>query len=188
MRCFVAIELPEKIRQRLGELQKRLGELDRFVRWVRPEQIHLTVKFLGEVPDRQVSAVCAAAVTAAGAAEPFEIEVSGTGCFPDRGAVRVLWAGIPKLPPTLLAVQQAMEQRYADLGFPKENRAFRPHLTLGRTREGASASMVRAAVEREAGFMVGRFHVEALTVFQSILKPTGPTYISLTHARFGGGK
>ncbi len=188
MRCFVAIELPEEIRRRLGELQKQLGELDRFVRWVRPEQIHLTVKFLGEVPDQQVSAVCAAAVTAAGAAEPFEIEISGTGCFPDRGPVRVLWAGIPELPPALLAVQRAMEQRYAELGFPRENRAFRPHLTLGRTREGVSASVVRAAVEHEAGFVVGRFHVEALTVFQSILKPAGPTYITLAHALCGGGK
>ena len=186
MRCFVAIELPEEIRRRLGELQKRLGKLDRFVRWVRPEQIHLTVKFLGEVADRRVPEVCAAAVTAAGAAESFEIEVSGTGCFPDRGWVRVLWAGIPELPPALLAVQQAMEQRYAELGFPKENRAFRPHLTLGRTREGASAAAVRAAVEREDAFVVGRFDVEALTVFQSVLKPTGPTYITLAHARLGG--
>lgn len=185
MRCFVAIELPEEIRRRLGQLQGRLGELDRSVRWVRPEQIHLTVQFLGEVPDRQVSAVCAAATAAAGAAEPFEIVVAGTGCFPDRGRVRVLWAGIPELPPALLAVQQAMEQRYAELGFPRENRAFRPHLTLGRTREGASASLVRAAVEREVAFAVGRFDVEALTVFQSILKPTGPTYITLAQGRLG---
>ncbi|NLX13454.1 MAG: RNA 2',3'-cyclic phosphodiesterase [Phycisphaerales bacterium] len=185
MRCFVAIELPEEIRKRLLELQSRFGKLDRFVRWVHPDQIHLTVKFLGEVPDRQVSAVCAAAKAAAAASRPFEVEISGTGCFPDHGPVRVLWAGIPELPPPLLTVQQAMEKHCVELGFPRETRAFRPHLTLGRTREGASASMVRTALEREAGFVVGRFDVEALTVFQSVLQPAGATYSILAHARLG---
>src|SRR5690349_7085285 len=116
MRCFVAIELASEIKERLCELQTRLGELDRLVRWTRPEQIHLTLNFLGNVPDADTAQLCAATRSTASTLAAFEIEVAGVGCFPAHGPPRVIWAGISGPPLELLRCQHRCEEAFADLG------------------------------------------------------------------------
>src|SRR5688572_29981041 len=116
MRCFIAIELPPSVRERLAELQERLSPLGRAVRWTRPEQIHLTLNFLGEVPDAQVAGMCELTQQVMLGYEPFELAIGGVGFFPPRGPARVLWAGIVEPPSKLLELQRALEEALGILG------------------------------------------------------------------------
>jgi 2'-5' RNA ligase len=185
MRCFVAIELPEEVHKRLDELQEKLNRFGRRVRWGNPYQIHLTMKFLGEVPDEQVPDICETAKTIANAHASFELKVEGIGSFPPRGSVRVIWAGLKEIPQELVDCHKDCEEEFARLGFDKENRAFRPHLTLGRVKDRSVSRDVREVLEEYRDFVCGEFTANGLTVFQSILKREGPTYVPLAHAPFG---
>jgi hypothetical protein len=120
MRCFLAIELPAAVRNRLAELQRRLSSLDRLVRWTQVDHIHLTVKFLGEVPDADVSKVCEAATRVAQDYPPFELQVRGTGCFPPRGPARIVWAGLANLP------AQSVRAGLRRVGFRTRESPFPP--------------------------------------------------------------
>lgn len=182
MRCFLAIELPETVRSRLISLREALRELDRSIRWTKPEQIHLTLKFLGEVPDRQITDVCEAIVKAARLLPPVPIEVGGVGCFPMSGPVRIVWAGVRGPSPELLECHAACERFLAELGYPPEERAFKPHLTIGRAREQRGARGVRRIIDAAAGFDCPPFIAQELVVFQSVLSPKGPTYTPLARA------
>mgnify|MGYP001182129787 CR=1 FL=1 len=183
MRCFIAIELPEAIRSRLRGLQDHLNGLSPIVRWTRPEQIHLTIKFLGEVPDDRIAQVCSTTVEVAAAHAAFRLQVRGAGCFPPYGNPRVLWAGLHEPPDNLLRLHRDLDAALARLGYPPENRAFSPHLTIGRVREGRSAHGVRPAVQACAAFGTEPFAVTELIVFQSILRGgQSPVYVPLARA------
>jgi len=186
MRTFVAVELDESIRRGLSKLQDRLRQFDRAVRWVRPESIHLTIKFLGEVPDQQIADVCAGVDEAATASSGFEISVAGAGCFPPRGPARVVWAGLTEPTGRLAACQQACEQALGRLGFAPEARAFHPHLTLGRVKQASSGPDLRPAIERLADFGGGRQRVVELVLFESQLRREGAIYVPLHRARLTG--
>lgn len=185
MRCFIAIELPAHIREKLADLQTRLQDLDRCVRWTKPEQIHLTIKFLGEVPDSQVTDVCSRTIEIAKTLAPIELTVESVGCFPPRGPARVVWAGIGGPPQELIACHAAIEQACSNLGFPPEDRHFSPHLTVGRSRDPRGAREARSVIEHITDYHLGRFRADAVMVFQSILGRAGPTYNVLAHAPLG---
>lgn len=185
MRCFVAIELPEVVRARLGALQEQLAGLGRSVRWVKPQQIHLTLKFLGEIAEAQVPRICMAMREVAARFPTFEFEVRGTGCFPPRGLARVVWAGIPELSATLTEVHRACEDACAALGFAPENRPFAPHLTLGRVNDAGASNRVHETLREMGGFIGGVCPVSELIVFQSELTPRGPISTALARARLG---
>ena len=156
------------------------------MRWTRTEQIHLTLKFLGDVPDGDVPRICEAATTVAARYEPIELEVAGTGCFPPRGAARIVWVGVDGPPQPLVECQQACEQACAELGFRPENRKYHPHLTIGRVRDAAASPEIWTAVEREAVFSAGGFVADELVMFQSVLHPSGPIHTVIARARLGG--
>jgi 2'-5' RNA ligase len=179
MRCFLAIEVPATIRQGLAQLQDRLRPQVGGVAWSRSEQMHLTLKFLGEVPDADVPKAIEAATTVASRYGPFELTVAGAGCFPPSGSARVLWVAFQSPPPELLACQQACEQAFESLGIPPEGRLFHPHLTLGRVKDFHAGREARAAVEQAADFEAGRFTARELVFFQSVLQRTGPVYTAL---------
>lgn len=184
MRCFLAIELPDGIRESLASLQDRLRPVARGVRWSRPDQIHLTVKFLGEVPDVRLPAVCRAAEAVAAAGPQFHIRIGGTGCFPVRGPARIVWAGLVDPPKALFDCQRACEKAFASLGYPPEGRAFHPHLTLGRVNTSFPCEGIRAAVAAESGCSIGSFTATELTVFQSVLSASGPAYTAMGRVPF----
>ena len=186
MRTFVAFELSSQIRDQLGQLQRRLGRFDQAVRWVRPESIHLTIKFLGEVPDDRLAALSAAVDEVAAGSESFELAVGGTGCFPPRGAARVLWAGLEEPTGRLAHCHQSCEQVMERLGFEPERRRFSPHLTLGRVRQGAGGGGLREAVSKLAGFDGVRQTVGELILFESQLRPDGAVYTALHRAKLTG--
>lgn len=182
MRCFVAIELSDEIRRQLHALQRRHAALDRAVRWARPEQIHLTLKFLGEVADAMLPRVCAVVQSVAAAHAPFEFGVKDAGCFPTGGAPRVFWAGVEEPSGDLARLRDACEAAFVPLGFPKEDRAFSPHLTLARVKDFRAGRSIRDAAGREAGFRAGRQRAAEIVLFESVLALAGATYIPLARA------
>lgn len=189
LRAFIAIELPDEIRKGLVELRKELQRDEhRFVKWVDPEAIHLTLKFLGNVPAGRVTEIARAIEVATKATAPFELEVSGLGVFPHLRQVRVLWVGIGGDVDRLKELQRGIDTELAALGFAREDRPFVPHLTLARVRQGASPSERRSLGElvRTAVFD-DRYEakVETVSLMRSELTPAGAIYSRLVEVRLG---
>ncbi len=177
--------MQQPIKDRLGQLQSQLPELDSAVRWVNPRQVHLTLQFLGEVPDETVRRASDAVAAAAAQVEPFDIEVTGTGCFPPGGSARIVWVGVREPTGRLVQCQQRCEQTLSRLGFKREARRFTPHLTIARVKDFRASKGIRAAVER-AVFTGGSQSVDEIVLFQSHLAPSGATYTVVSRARLGG--
>jgi 2'-5' RNA ligase len=148
--------------------------------------LHLTVKFLGEVPDSDVGAVAEAVARGAGAAEPFTMTISGNGCFPPRGAVRIVWAGTQEPSGVLLQGVEAINGELERAGYPRERRRFSPHITIGRVREDRSGGKIRAAVDAFA-FQEIEQPVSSVTLMQSVLTPKGPIYTPVSRTSLGQG-
>ena len=193
IRTFLAVELDEAVRARLAEAAAGAEAGRARVRLVAPENIHVTLNFLGDVEDAQVPAVCRTAERLAAAAEPFEFAVRGLRAVPPRGPVlRMLWAGVDDLSGGLGRLQARLEAALAEMGFAPDRRPFRPHLTLARFKSprgrraptpGADAIRATFAARREQAF--GTVAAEAVTVFSSELSPAGPTYAPLARAGIG---
>lgn len=187
LRTFIAVELDEELGDNLGRLQRRLQEqlASRSVRWVQPEGIHLTLKFLGDTTPEQVERVKAALAKAAAEARPFTFTVGGLGCFPNTRAPRVVWVGLQEVTGELKRLRDAVEKHVAPLGFPTEQRAFSPHLTLGRVQRYASKSEVREIGDVVAAAQPGtldEMSVTAVSYIKSDLKPSGAVYTTLFEA------
>ncbi len=186
MRLFVAIELTDVVREALKEVQSALERSCKDVRWVRAEQMHLTVKFLGEVPDGEVPRVAEAVARSAARTAPFELELTECGCFPPRGPARIVWVGAQDGLGALHKCVDAVENELEGVGFPKELRAFSPHLTVGRVKEGRSDSGVRSATEGVKVKRVGQ-PVRELALMSSVLSPRGPLYSVVSRLKLGEG-
>jgi 2'-5' RNA ligase len=189
VRAFIAIPLPATFRQGLAELRQ---ELERFaldgVRWVAPQNIHLTLKFLGDTPRSGLPAMEEALSRVVEGEALFSLQSQGLGAFPSWRNPRVIWAGLEDNP-ALIRLQHEVELALADLGFPAEERPFAAHLTLGRvTRPLPEAQRERLATFARdfAGGSLGTVPVDEVCLFQSQLRPTGPVYTCLFSARLGG--
>lgn len=176
MRLFAAIELETAIGERLVRLQRELRGFERSIRWLTPDQMHLTVKFLGDVPDGDVPVVCDALKQIAQETPAFDLEVRGLGCFPDRGGVRIVWAGLHEPTGALVACRDRCETLFAGLGFKQEHRAFVPQLTIGRVKDGRCSEELRQTVEGRSSFSGGAQGVSEIVLFESVLRREGPQY------------
>jgi 2'-5' RNA ligase len=175
VRLFVAADIPADLRARLAECQKRLRDLPLPMRWSRPEGIHLTLFFLGESPEARVAEIAAAIERVAAAAAPFDLEAHGVETFPARGRPRVVVFGLRGDLDAAARVKQRLDAALETIGFRAEERPFRPHLTLGRAKEGKAGDW-RAFLERETGAAGGRFTVRALVLYESLPGPGGSQY------------
>ena len=171
MRAFVAIELDARLREAIGELQALLRPRLGGIRMVRPEGIHLTLRFLGEASPAQIETLRPRLAAAAAACPPCEARVAGLGMFPERGSPRVLWLGLD-VPPPVVDLQAACERAARAAGFEREDRPFRAHLTLGRWRERAPRPELPPAE-------LGPTRLETLVLFRSDLRPDGALYTAL---------
>jgi len=191
-RTFIAVDLSAELRANLSGLQDRLrGELgSRSVRWVQPQGIHLTLKFLGDTPEGQLGEIQRALARAAAAVDPFTISAGGVGCFPNTRQPRVVWVGLEEVTGALLRLRNAVESEVAPLGFPTEARAFQPHLTLGRVQRDASSAEARRVGQVVAATTTGRLGemaVSEVSTIKSDLRPNGAVYTTLFEAALGRG-
>ncbi len=182
-RIFIAIPVADNVRAALGELPRR--EVP-FLRRVRDEQLHITLKFLGEVPLEQVSRVHASVDSAVNAAAShgsasLHLSAHGLGAFPNERSVRILWAGVAPSEP-LQNLQAEIEETLAAEGFPKEARRFTPHITLARAR---NPQPFPAALLPFKDHHFGNWDVDAVEVMESRLSPAGPCYNVLHRAPLG---
>jgi 2'-5' RNA ligase len=188
LRCFIAVELPEKIRLELAHLEGSLkSEVTPFVKWVDPQSIHLTLKFLGNVAPDKVTEITEAVTEAARGISPFDLEVGGLGAFPNAKQPRVAWVGIRGEVDKLMSLQQRVDSNLSPLCFPKESRPFSPHLTLGRLREKTSPRERQHLGEllMSTGFETAfRFKVDAISLMRSRLTPAGAVYSCLARVKF----
>jgi 2'-5' RNA ligase len=184
IRAFVAIELPEDLRRELDRVQgslKGTGVADH-VRWVKPGGIHLTMKFLGDVPASTITEIVHAVTQGSEGVKPFTISFSGLGCFPSSSRPSVIWVGVEGDTGTLMRLQTAVEDSLSVLGYAAEKRRYTPHLTLGRV-----ARDVAASERRRLGDMIGEHIVGSLGEMQvcdvclvkSELSPSGARYTRL---------
>jgi 2'-5' RNA ligase len=190
VRTFIAIELDEELQTNLKRAQDRLQArvAPRSVRWVRPDGIHLTLKFLGDTPTVKLEEIKAALVRAAAGIEAFTFTVEGVGCFPNLRQPRVVWLGLQEPSGELRRLRDAVEAQVAPLGFPTERRAFNPHLTLGRVQRHASKSEVREIGQVVAASAIGRLDemtVTSVSFIKSDLRPSGAVYSTLLEMPFG---
>jgi len=190
MRLFVAIPLPEPLLAQLGRVQRRLEQEipPRSVRWVRPEGIHLTLKFMGDTPADKLPATQQALAAVARNSPTCTFTVGEIGCFPNPNRPRVVWVGIQEPEERLAVIQDAIEEALAPLGYPPEGRGFTPHLTLGRVRRRADRRDAARVGEVAAGTTVGtlgRVSAGHFALIRSTLKPTGAEYTTLAEFRLG---
>jgi len=187
-RVFCALELPAGLRERAAGRAARLREAFPHVRaaWERPEKLHLTLKFVGEIEPSRVADLSAAAGRAAAGGEPFELTVADAGAFPSHGPPRVLWLGVQDPSGRLARLHRRLEDECAAAGFDREARAFRPHLTLARLREPRAAHEL-AALHRETPFEPQTFNVNELIIMRSELGPGGSRYTPVSKHKMEAG-
>ena len=185
-RIFCAVELPEAVRSSAAAHIARLRESAPDVRagWDKPEKLHITLKFLGEIETARLEALERAARRAASRVAPFSIAAEEAGTFPPRGQPRVLWLGIRDESENLSSLQRGLEDECALEGFPREPRAFRPHLTLARLRAPAGARPL-ADLHRQTGFSSDPFTVAEFVVMRSELGRGGSRYTAISRHTLG---
>jgi 2'-5' RNA ligase len=188
LRTFIAIELPAEILRLMEQAQAQLKAAapPRSVRWVHVGGVHLTLKFLGQVPISQLDAITRAMSAAAQNVAPFTVTVGGVGCFPTPKRPRVVWIGVSEPTGGLNSLQRAVESAISPLGYPPEDRGFQPHLTLGRVAHDALPDDIKrlgqAITVAEVGTL-GQITVREIALIKSDLKPTGAEYTLLQRAR-----
>ena len=179
VRTFIAIELPEEVRAYLADSQERLRRAGGDVKWVRPDLIHLTLVFLGEVPTDTLADLEKSVREAVARFAPLTLRATGAGRFPPRGLPRVIWIGLEEAAGRLLALQKALADATAAFAEKAEDRAYQAHLTLGRVRGPKGARDLEGILDSMSGQTGPTFEAREVTIFKSALGPQGPTYTAL---------
>jgi 2'-5' RNA ligase len=179
MRTFVAIDLEDKIKKNISQFIKKLDLHNPHIRWVKDQGMHLTLKFIGEIPEKKASDIRSVLMALSSKHEHFTLRLMGTGSFPPRSShPRVLWVGIEESP-KLMSLQKEVEFLLERLSISREKRKFFPHLTLGRVKSSHNIIPVLDEMSRNKDTEFGSMEVEKVTLFKSTLKPTGAEYAVL---------
>jgi len=185
MRTFIAIPLNKECRSMLDRLQQDLRAFRADVRWVAVRSIHLTLKFLGEVDPAVIPGLTEALALESRSGHPFEVRLHGLGCFPHQRNPRIVWCGVGGDTDSLARLQQTIETACAFFGFAPEERAFHPHLTLGRVNGKRNLQSlldcIKIGTDLECGFKADQY-----CLYQSTLKPQGAEYTVLKTIALGG--
>jgi len=189
LRLFWGVRIPAPLKAGLAAIQDRLKEAGADVKWVEPENFHLTVRFLGAVAPERVEVITCAVRRAAATLAGFELRLAGGGAFPGAARPRVLWVAVGGDLPQMIQLHRQVEAVLKPLGFPPEGN-FTPHLTLGRVRSPRGAAALTPLIENLAGQggEIGTFTVDRLYLMESRLTRLGPHYTVLREAALGGAK
>lgn len=182
IRTFIAVELPEDVLSWIGSIQAGLRKSGLGFRWVPVKNIHLTLKFLGDVQEGDIQKIGQEMLETARRFAPVSMTAKGIGVFPDFRRPRVVWVGVSGRTGGLVPLQSALEDRLADIGYPKERRPFKQHLTLGRAKKRIDTESLVQAVTAFSGQESEPFLIEKITLFKSDLKPSGAVYSNLLEA------
>ncbi len=185
IRCFLAIDLPDSFRPKLALVQGELKRSGADVRWVPVGNIHITLKFFGNVPDNEIDSLVLAAREVAEEQAPLQLTVTGAGAFPSVKSPRVIWLGLGGDVLPLTQFYHRLEKAFAALGYPPENRAFSPHLTLGRVKSPEGRFRLTKILESLPPAEWPPFPVHEIILFQSVLSPRGSTYTPLQRIPLG---
>nr|MDP7586554.1 RNA 2',3'-cyclic phosphodiesterase [Dehalococcoidia bacterium] len=190
VRSFIAILVPSEGIEALEQVVKSLDqEIGRHVRWVRPEGIHVTLKFMGDIPAATVEQLLEALPPVAAGFSPFELAISGLGAFPNLRRPRVLWAGLDGELTTLSELQLAVDEAVGKLGLPREQRAFSPHLTLGRVRSDVAEGQLRKIGEVMSSTEIPSipgWPADTVSLMRTELDPAGSRHYLVGSAPIGG--
>jgi 2'-5' RNA ligase len=186
IRTFIAVDLDPAIRQRTVALQESLARSAAEVKWVEPENLHVTLLFLGEVEDRQVHEVCRAVTACCAEQEAFTLTVGGVGAFPNLRRPRTLWVGLGLGTQQMVSLHDALEEVLLDLGcYRREERGYTPHVTLGRLRSDRVDDDLIRALTKNAAWQAGEMQVAEVQVMSSQMSPKGPLYTAMSRAKLG---
>ena len=183
-RAFIAIDLPVSVRSSLSEAQELLKLQSFRVKWVRPPNIHLTLKFLGSIDVADVEKVAGAMALVTKNSTAVSLAAKGIGVFPNIRRPRVIWIGLSGQLEMLQDIQQSLDGHLAALGFPKETRGFKAHLTLGRVKGKINSDRLKAAMSDLEGFESGLFDVNRIILFKSELRQSGAVYTQVRGLSF----
>jgi RNA 2',3'-cyclic 3'-phosphodiesterase len=185
IRSFLAIELPKSVLKKIEEVQGDLKQSRADVRWVSPRNIHLTLKFFGNIDESKIESIVQAIEGPVTATPPFSLKVKGLGAFPHLKNPRVVWMGLTEGKDILTIVQKQVEEELEKVGFEREERPFQPHLTLGRSNSSRGRDELIGMMEKYREEEFGEFAVEKMILFKSDLRPTGPVYTALKEIELG---
>lgn len=181
LRCFIAIELPQKIKGLLAETQSELKEYGADIRWVRPKNIHLTLKFLGDTEEEHIENISNNISDTCRGFKCFSMEMAGLGVFPGMKSPKVLWAGLNGSN-DIIGLQKDIESSMAHIGYKSEKRVFSPHLTIGRFRSLKNKDALLEAITSGKVNKHGTFEVNAVALIKSSLTNSGSVYTKLSEA------
>lgn len=179
MRTFIAIEIPDAVKQEMAKVQDQLRGSGVQASWTRPEGIHLTLKFLGEIDESKTAAIMDSLTPSVAGTGGCRLDVMGVGTFPNPRNARVAWLGIAGDVGRLKALQRAVEEGMTGIGFKREARTFSPHLTLGRIKGVPSREQWLRVLEKLHDVELPGFDVDALSLMKSELKPSGAVYTEI---------
>ncbi len=184
IRTFIAIELPTDVIRRAEAIQEQLTHAGLRLRWVRPQRMHLTLRFLGDIASERIPEAAAAMQRAAGGIRRLELDAQGLGVFPGIRTPRVLWMGLGGQTGALAELRRRLDDALAGNGFAGDAKPFKGHLTLARIKEKIDGRLLLQAIEACAGFAPVRFQAAEMILFRSDLRPGGPTYTPLARVGF----
>ncbi|MDA8078492.1 MAG: RNA 2',3'-cyclic phosphodiesterase [Nitrospiraceae bacterium] len=185
LRCFIAAEIPEAVKKKIGETIQFLSRTNPDVRWVPEGNLHITLKFLGSAEESVVEAITDSLKKNIAPYTSFYIKIAGIGFFPAGGRPRVIWIGV-KDGVFMEELRKAVDSAMSAFGFPADDRPFSPHLTIGRVRSGKGMLMLLTKIEELQGTDFGDIEIRGITVMKSELKPSGAEYSSLAEIGLKG--
>jgi RNA 2',3'-cyclic 3'-phosphodiesterase len=183
IRSFIAIELPEEARKALAKIQESIKKPNlKYLRWVSPSSIHLTLKFLGNIKPDKIDSITNTITKSCAGINRFDLQIIGLGVFPNPKVPRVLWAGLKGDIDTLIKLQQRVDDNLLPLGFTREKRPFSPHLTLARINDYAGSPErieIEKIVSNDINTAIASIGVTSVRLMHSTLRPTGAIYTQL---------
>ncbi|PID58889.1 RNA 2',3'-cyclic phosphodiesterase [candidate division KSB3 bacterium] len=184
IRSFIAIKIPGDIQEKLQAIQDKLKQSEAHVSWTAPENIHLTLQFLGNIEEKQLDELVSAILSSVQDLAPFQLQIGYAGAFPNIRFPRVIWIGVTDDDSgSLKTLQSSVSGGLAQLGFDMERERFQPHLTLGRVRSQKNHSTLLRAIESMVNVWVGELSVRSIFLLKSELRPRGPEYTVLSEIR-----